>query len=313
MSLIKGIKSGQSVITASFTDGGVTKTTSATLTVQQAAGVINYTMQNASLYCTSSAKAATSTDSAKTVSVSSAGATSSTGTVSCTIGVKNSAGTTVSGWSITSNGKTVTIPNGTTSGSYTITVVATASANTGYYDSVSTTKTATVTITATSISSYGTVSAPSITQKTDFPAGGVTINSSNAGTYFTVGTSSQTITYNNGATRSGSISYAWSGSTTITGLGTNPKDRTNITIDKLTYTATGEGSKSASSSVSSGNQRANVEGSTHYKNTSGTTGDNWTYGTPTAVTVSGADGMIQHGGSCTLSSTVTNMKQYYLL
>ena len=312
MSILKGLKAGTSVITATFTDGGVTKTAKATLTVSQAAGNISYTMHNASLYCTDTAASTSSTDAVKYASVSS-GATSSTGTVSCTISVKNSSNSTVSGWSINSNGTTITIPSGTPAGAYTVSVTATAATNAGYYDSASTTQTATITVVATSISSYGAVSTPSISQKTDFPAGGVTITSSNVTTYFTGGSSSQTITYNNGQTRSGSISYAWSGSATVSNLETTKKDnRTPITINTLTYTATGEGSKSASSSVSSGYQSANVEGSTHYKNTSGTVGDNWTYGTPSAVVVSGTDGMVQHGGSCTLSSTVTDTKQYYL-
>ena len=74
------------------------------------------------------------------------------------------------------------------------------------FTNYATTQTATITVVATSISSYGAVSTPSISQKTDFPAGGGTITSSNVTTYFTGGSSSQTITYNNGATRSGSIS-----------------------------------------------------------------------------------------------------------
>lgn len=313
MSILKGLKAGTSVITATFTDGGVTKTAKATLTVIQAAGNISYTMHNASLYCTNTAASKSSTDDIKYASVSS-GATSSTGTVSCTISVKNSNGFNVSGWSINSNGTTITIPSGTSAGAYTVSVTATAATNAGYYDSASTTQTATITVVATSISSYGTVSTPSISQKTDFPAGGVTITSSNVTTYFTGGSSSQTITYNNGATRGGSISYAWSGSATVDNLKDTPKDnRTSITISTLTYTATGEGSKSASSSVSSGYQQANVLGTTHYKNTSGIAGDNWTYNKPTAVVVLETDGMVPHGGSCTLSSTVKDTKQYYRL
>lgn len=312
MSSIKGLKAGTSVITATFTDGGVTKTAKATLTVTQAAGNISYSMSNASLYCTNTADEKSSTDAVKYASVSSSGATSSTGTVSCTISVKNSGGSAVSGWSITSDGKTITIPTGTQAGAYTVTVTATAATNADYYDSASTTKTATITVVATSISSYGDVSTPSITQKTDFPAGGVTITSSNVATYFTGGPSSQTITYNNGETRDGSISYAWSGSASVSSLGTTAKVKTEITIDTLTYTATGEGSKTSTSRVSKGYQAANSEGTTHYKNTSGTEGDNWTYGIPSAVVVSGTDGMVQHGGSCTLSSTVTDTKQYYL-
>ena len=314
MSTLKGLKAGTSTITASFSIGGVTKTAKATLTVTRAAGNISYTMSDASLYCTDTAAAKSSTDTVKYASVSSSGATSSTGTVSCTISVKNSGGSAVSGWSITSDGKTITIPTGTQAGAYTVTVTATAATNADYYDSASTTKTATITVVATSISSYGAVSTPSISQKTDFPAGGVTITSANAGTYFTVGTSSQTITYNNGATRNGSISYAWSGSAKIDDLKDTPQnDRTSITISTLTYTATGEGSKSASSSVSSGYQQANILGTTHYKNTSGTAGDNWTYNNPTAVVVFETDGMVPHGGSCKLSSSVKDTKQYYRL
>jgi hypothetical protein len=305
---IKGIKAGTSTITASYGN----QTATAKLTVVNASGQITYSLSSTtfSIYCTDTAAAYTTTNGAKSITVST-GATSTTGSITYTISVKNSSGSAVSGW--TTDGKTITIPSGTDAGAYTISITATAGAVSGKYNSASSTKTATVTITATSISSYGAVSAPTITQKTNFPAGGVTLSSSNATTYFTGGTSSQTITYNNGKTRNGSISYSWSGSGTITSLGTTEKSISSVTFSQgITYTATGEGSKSASTTVTSGKQAANKEGTTHYKDTSGTEGDNWTYGTPSAVVVSGTDTITQHMGSCTLSSTATNVKQYYL-
>ena len=305
---IKGIKAGTSTITASY--GGMTAT--AKLTVVNASGQITYSLSSTafSIYCTDTAAAYTTTNGAKTITVST-GATSTTGSITYTISVNNSSGSAVTGW--TTTGKAITIPTGTAAGSYTISITATAGAVSGKYNSASSTKTATVTITATTISNYGAVSAPTITQKTNFPAGGVTLSSSNATTYFTGGSSSQTITYNNGKTRNGSISYSWSGSGTIASLGTTEKSISSVNFSQgITCTATGEGSKTASTTVTSGNQAANAEGTTHYKDTSGTTGDNWTYGTPSAVVVSGTDTITQHMGSCILSSTATDVKQYYL-
>ena len=101
-------------------------------------------------------------------------------------------------------------------------------------------KTVSVYQAANAITTYGSVSTPS-GKVTDIPAsGGTRTNGTASG-------SSQTITYTSGATRSGSISYTWSGTVTGSDLGTTVKARTKV--GELTLTANGEGSKSSSSKI----------------------------------------------------------------
>ena len=142
-------------------------------------------------------------------------------------------------------------------GNATITVTAAGNAN---YKSGS--KTCAVTTKVDKVSSYGNVTGTIvITQEENFPAGGVTLTTSNISTYFSYSTPcAQTITWESGNTTKGKISYAWSGDTvSIPSLGTTETSgTTNRTFNKqFTVTATGEGSKTASKSVTSGKQEAN--------------------------------------------------------
>lgn len=103
----------------------------------------------------------------------------------------------------------------------------------------------TVTVVNDSITTYGAIGTITFTQKADFPAGGVTLSTSNAGTYLTPA-ASQTNTWASGGTTSGTITYTWTGgtSTAIPSLGTTVTTaKTARTINALTVTATGQGSK----------------------------------------------------------------------
>ena len=140
-------------------------------------------------------------------------------------------------------------------GSATITV--TAAGNTNYKSG---SKTCAVTTVVDTVQTYGAISgAITITQKTDFPAKGVTLSTSNISTYFEyTSTCAQTLTWASGNTTAGTISYAWSGSNvTIASLGTNETSTTTERTISFTVTATGEGSKTKTATVTKGNQEAN--------------------------------------------------------
>jgi hypothetical protein len=102
----------------------------------------------------STASAKTQTDANKSVTVATSSASSSTNTgvtIGYTISVKKGS-TDVSGWSIASDGKSITIPSGIAAGDYTCTIVATAPTTTNY-NAVSTTKTVVINLTAVVLSS----------------------------------------------------------------------------------------------------------------------------------------------------------------
>ena len=139
----------------------------------------------------------------------------------------------------------------------TATITVTAAGNTNYKSG---SKTCTVTTKVDKVSSYGNVTGTIvITQKANFPAGGVTLTTSNISTYFSYSTPcAQTITWESGNTTDGKISYAWSGSNVaIPSLGTTETSSTTSRTINFTVTATGEGSKTTSKSVTSGKQEAN--------------------------------------------------------
>ena len=139
----------------------------------------------------------------------------------------------------------------------TATITVTAAGNTNYKSG---SKTCTVTTKVDTISSYGNVTGTIvITQKANFPAGGVTLTTSNISTYFSYSTPcAQTITWESGNTTQGKINYDWSGdNVTIPSLGKRETSATTSVGIKFTVTARGEGGKTASKSVTSGNQEAN--------------------------------------------------------
>ena len=138
----------------------------------------------------------------------------------------------------------------------TATITATAAGNDNYNSG---TATCVVTIVTDTISSYGSVTGTiSISQIKDFPASGVTLTTSNISEYFShTKPCAQTITWESGYTNSGSISYSWSVSSgTVASKGTTISNASTVSIN-ATVTATGEGSKTASTPVTSGTQEAN--------------------------------------------------------
>ena len=122
-----------------------------TVTVSQAPGTVTHTLTNRSLYCTSTAKAMTSTDAQKSTEAVLTSTSTNTGqTISRSMTVKKGS-VSVSNWTLNSNG-TVTIPSGQASGTYTVTI-AVSVPNSTNYTSASSTKSATVTINSVSLSS----------------------------------------------------------------------------------------------------------------------------------------------------------------
>jgi hypothetical protein len=138
------------------------------------------------------------------------------------------------------------------------TITVTAAGNDNYKSG---SKTCVVTTVVDTVTTYGDITGTlTISQKKEFPAGGVTLTTSNISEYYNyTSTCAQTKTWASGNTTSGTISYAWSGtSKTVDSLGTTEKSTTTaISGLSFTITATGEGSKIKTATVSSGNQEAN--------------------------------------------------------
>ena len=136
----------------------------------------------------------------------------------------------------------------------TVTITATDAGNKNYREG---TASCTVTIVTDTVSSYGAVSTPTVSQKTYFPASGVTLTTSNISTYFTVSGSQQTNIWKSGYKSSGSVSYSWSVSSgAVASKGTTISNTSTVSIN-ATVTAIGDGNKTASKSVTSGKQEAN--------------------------------------------------------
>jgi len=139
----------------------------------------------------------------------------------------------------------------------TATITVTAAGNDNYKSG---SKTCAVTTVVDTVTSYGDITGTiTITQKANFPAGGVTLTTSNISTYFNyTSTAAQTKTWASGNTTSGTITHTWSGTNvSIPSLGTSETSTVTSRNISFTVTASGEGSKTKSASVSTGNQEAN--------------------------------------------------------
>ena len=138
---IKGIKAGTTTITASYTDGGVTKTASVNFTVKKIAGSSGTVSNPASQVY----KDGTQTPYSFQLGISGA-----TGTVTypTSITVKNGS-TTITGWSCNSSG-VLTVPYTQGAGTYTVTGDITVAESTNYIGVGATSKTWTITITKAS-------------------------------------------------------------------------------------------------------------------------------------------------------------------
>lgn len=175
-----------------------------------------------------------------------------------TITVSNYKGTVTAESSNTS--KVTVSPASSTSGTFTVTYVAVGSATITFTDTSTNyaTSTATCTVQAKqdSVTTYGNVSTPTVTQIANFPAGGVTLTASNMSTYFSA-SATQTLTWESGYTSSGTVTYSWTvTSGSVASLGTTISNAASRTIN-CTVTATGEGSETNTKNVTSGTQVGN--------------------------------------------------------
>ena len=140
----------------------------------------------------------------------------------------------------------------------TATITVTAAGNDNY---LSGSKTCEVTTEVDTVVTYGDVTGTlTPSQKKDLPAGGVTLTTTNiADTYgqYTANLS-QTKTWKSGNTTQGTITYAWSGSNvTVPSLGATATTAKTARTVSFTITATGEGNKTKSATISSMNQEIN--------------------------------------------------------
>ena len=200
------------------------------------------TYSSASVYCSDRAVADSSTYTSRTVSVASSSASCGTGTATYSIESINKSGSgtvSTSGWSISSDGKTLTIPSGIASGTYNVNVRAVSpsggTAGTNAYLPKTVTSIVSVTITANAISSYGN---PTVSHTTP-----VSLNKAGQ-TYTMSPTFSQTATWNNGAsstiTSGGSYTYAVQTSKTGYSLGTGTNSN-KVTVTNNTSTSARNG------------------------------------------------------------------------
>ena len=118
----------------------------------RATGTTTYSTQASSLWCTVAATASSTTDALKGAKIAPASATTNGGTVTYAITVKDASNNTVSGWTVSTKGTTISIPSGTQAGTYTVTITATAPSSTNYHSSLSTSST-TVAVNAVELSS----------------------------------------------------------------------------------------------------------------------------------------------------------------
>ena len=163
---------------------------------------------NTNVYCTSSAIAATTTQGQRAVTVAANGLRcASNETVTFARQDGNST------WLISSDGKTATVPGSVAYGQYSNKIImqctSPSKTTSSGYTSASANYKVVLTVVSTYVTSWGTVTVPSIAQSADLPASGVTLTQANVGNYFTKSGSGQTISYNNGSSRSGTIYYEW--------------------------------------------------------------------------------------------------------
>jgi len=134
--------------------------TSKTITIGKANGSITYnTVTSVSEYCTSTAAAMSQTDANKSVVVATSSASSSTNTgvtIGYIIDSVTKGGSSFTGWTVSSNGQTVTVPKSTAAGTYSVKITATAPTTTNY-NAASVQKTVSVVINAVELVSINLV------------------------------------------------------------------------------------------------------------------------------------------------------------
>lgn len=219
------------------------------------------------IYTTYSALAATSTMISQNVTVAANGWSCPTGSLTVSRTDSNSS------WILNSTGTTLTVPSGVNYGTYNpafngykviVKLTSPASANyvmaSGNYVSDEKTISIPIVVASTYVSSYGAVTVPSALQL-PLPASGITLTSSNIHSYISLSNAQQTVTYNNGASRSGQIAYTFAGNLgvgnttfSVEGRGNTYASTTrNISISTglIVAVAVGEGGKSSTTQITS--------------------------------------------------------------
>ena len=219
---------------------------------------ISYQPLTTSIYawCTPNATVASTTLSAK-VKVANAPAKCASGQ-SLSISYYNS------GITNDSTGQYVKFPDGKKTGPYdyyankTI-YLSSPNSSGGGYESMSVSKNIPrIYLSAVGVNTYGSVSA-TISQHTNIPAAGITISTiSGVRDYYTVNPT-QTITYTNGATRNGSVSCVLTKSISVSSRGKIYDNSTKvISLNNVSVSMTGEGSKTGYASIAQARQEANI-------------------------------------------------------
>ena len=220
---------------------------------------ISYQPLTASIYawCTPEASATSTTLNAK-VAVANAPA-------KCASGESLSISYYRSGITNDSTGQYVNFPNGKATGpnnyyeNNNIYLSSPNSSNYGYESESITRNIPRIYLSAVTVSTYGNITNTTISQYKDMPAAGITISTiSDVRNYYTVNPT-QTVTYRNGATRNGSVSCVLTKSISISSRGNIYEGGTKTNnLSGVKVTMNGEGSKTASTNITTAIQQPNV-------------------------------------------------------
>lgn len=207
-------------------------------------------------YCTPNAEARTTTSNAS-ISVADSPA-------KCASGESLSISYTESGTTIVSNGQYLKFADGKSAGSGVSygnknIYLSSPGSTTSGYESMSVSKKLPIIYLSTVALTSNVMSNTTITQHTDIPASGITINTiSGVRDYYNVNPT-QTLKYSNGASRAGTVSCVLSGSINVSSRGKiydNSKKTNNIS--GVTVTMNGESSKTSTVNITTAIQQANT-------------------------------------------------------
>ena len=195
-------------------------------------------------------------------------------------------GSFVSGWSFSPSTRKLTVPAGTATGLYEVTMTLSTPSSTSTYPYLGEQPILGfwVNVIKTAASGYSNVTGLTYEQLNDFPAGSFTLSQSNLSTYFRGKNAYYNQLYNNGYSEpsTSDIVYTFvgaiaSGSQTqsYTSLATTPTSRSTVSINQGYVTIMARhGSSSQTVTITSAYREANTEGSTEYQDQNGTLGYN---------------------------------------
>ena len=221
------------------------KTSDCTFYAHWQVNITDYYYSSASVYCSSSAGAATSSQGTRTVQIASASPSAGGGSVTTTIySIDGStSSSSLSGWSLSSDKKTLTIPSGKYAGSYTVRIKMEVSGNAPSYEGNTIYEDVTVQLLAVIASSY---SNPTVSHDTpitlDYAGETYTMDPSFSQTVYWTNDTSSTIT--SGASYSYSVVTSCSGfslsSNKVTVTENNGETVRGDFVVKITCTANGK-------------------------------------------------------------------------